>query len=122
MGSELVGKGNISVRTQAKILSIYPDFAVLIYAVKFKQNSLVPIHLGQLESLPVPPHTGRQIAAWPARWFLLAIGPFDAPVVWKIDVSPASIFKARPLCAWRVSLQEFPPKIKAVPGSLDEFA
>ena len=91
MRCQLVGKGAVTVRTLSEIMTVDPDFAITVDAVKLDKDRLPFRSHGHREGLPIPADTARQRAAASARRSLLTELTFNTPIVRQIKSSPLRI-------------------------------
>ncbi len=112
MRSKVIGEAAETIRPHAERHSVDPHLAALIYAVELQDHALVARRNGQSESFSVPANAGGQICTGTLGGRILCERTLDAPVMRKIQLSPARIVERWLLRALRISLKEFPLAVK----------
>ena len=108
---EVVVKTCVTIRMFAEVLSVYPNIAIHIHAVKFNPKLLILADCGHGKMFAIPSDTCRKITAGAFRCCIFFKFTFDTPIVREIECPPFGIVKILLLCAVCVGLQKLPIEI-----------
>ena len=108
MRRQVIGEGNEPIRAHPHGRSVDPDFASLVYPIELQENTFPPRGGGKSELFPIPSDACGQVSYGTRAWSVFAERTFDAPVMRKVERSPAVVFKVRRLRALRIPLEELP--------------
>ena len=91
MWRQFVLERDVAVRPFPEIVTVDPNLAIAIDAVKLDKDRLPFRSHGHREGLPIPADAARQRAAASARRSLFTELTFDAPIVRQLKSSPLRI-------------------------------
>src|SRR5580704_8056714 len=112
MRRHIVGEADIPERPLTEVMSVDPDFAVLVDSIEFYGDLAVLIRRRDAEAFPIPADAGRRVGAGAAAGLVLREWAFDAPVVRQVEAAPGCVGESGLLRARRIALEELPPKVE----------
>src|SRR5664280_1979505 len=107
---QIILKGNISVRSFPEVVSVYPDFAVIVNPVKTDKHFTVCLIRRNYKRFTIPSYSTRQKSCGTGVGFIEI--SFDAPVVRQIQQMPGRIIQPGILAVSYVTFVKFPVEIK----------
>src|ERR1700733_16320601 len=108
MRRQIVGESGEPIGSHSQRNSIDPNLASLVDPVKLQHNTFASGCCRERELFSVPTDSGGQISSVPSGRCIFAERTFDAPVVGKVQRSPAAVLEIRRLRTLRVAFEESP--------------